>query len=96
MSALGQPDREAQWALATRALAFFAGLALIYHEAVVQTEPRLPLLIVAVGMLGPVIANTVATLVESVRGLPGAPPPAPPAPPATPPANRDGVGGGEA
>lgn len=53
-----------------RVLAFLAGLALIFNEAVLEVEPRLPLLIVAVGMLGPVVASTVATLVESVRGTP--------------------------
>ena len=66
----GQADREAQWAFMARVLAFLGGLALIFNEAVLEPGPRLPLLIVAVGMLGPVVASTVASVVESVRGTP--------------------------
>jgi hypothetical protein len=50
------------------------GLALLWHETVVATDPRLPLLAVAIGMLG--LPGSLLVDRRFVRSL--NPPPAPP------------------
>lgn len=60
-------DLEAWWALAARVIGFFAGLVLLGYIAVTRQGDQVYLLLAAIGLIGPAVAQTVATLIIAVR-----------------------------
>lgn len=61
------PALEAWWAFAARVIGFFAGLALLAYIAVTKQGDQVYLILAAVGLIGPAVAQTVATLIVAVR-----------------------------
>jgi hypothetical protein len=80
---------EAWWALIARVLGFFLGASILGWQAFFEDSDRVYLMIVAIGLMGPAAAQTVAQMFSAMRGTPTLPPPeAPPAeepPPELPP-----------
>lgn len=59
---------EAWWALIARILAFFLGSGILIWQTVVEEHDRLYLTIAGVGLCGPVVAASVATVFAAMRG----------------------------
>lgn len=61
-------ELEAWWALIARVLAFFLGGSILTWQTVFESEDRLYLIVAGVGLCGPVVAQSVATVFASIRG----------------------------
>lgn len=61
---------EAWWALIARVLAFFLGAGILTWQTVLEDQNRLYLIVAGVGLCGPVVAQSVATVFASIRGGP--------------------------
>jgi hypothetical protein len=60
-------ELEAWWAFAARVLAFFLGGTILTHE-MLAVGSRVYLIVAGVGLCGPVVAQSVATVFASIRG----------------------------
>ncbi len=67
MSPSGPAAAEAWWALTSRILSFTGGLAIVGWQTVLENADRPWLLAVAVGMMGPAVASTVADVLVAAR-----------------------------
>lgn len=61
---------EAWWALIARVLAFNLGALILTWQMAFETQDRLYLIVAGVGLCGPVVAQSVATVFASIRGGP--------------------------
>jgi hypothetical protein len=68
-AALGRRESaEAWWAFVARVLAFLVGVFILGYQTVFEESDRLYLTVAAVGLCGPVVAQSVATVFASLRG----------------------------
>jgi hypothetical protein len=58
---------EAWWALVVRVLAFTLGALILTWQTVFEEQDRLWLIIAGVGLCGPVVAQSVATMFAALR-----------------------------
>lgn len=59
---------EAWWAFLARILAFFLGGGILVWQAAFEQSDRLYLIVAAIGLMGPTVAQSVATVFASLRG----------------------------
>lgn len=64
---------EAWWPLIARIVAFVFGAALLWQQANVPNPPGAQewIVVAAIGCMGPTVATTVATIIDSLRGTKG-------------------------
>jgi hypothetical protein len=61
-------ELEAWWAFVARVLAFFLGAAILSHQAFFASTDRLYIIVAAIGLMGPAVAQAVAQVLQSLRG----------------------------
>lgn len=61
-------DAEAWWAFTARVLSFLLGCAILGWQTVLEDTDRLYLTVAGVGLCGPVVAQSVATVFAGIRG----------------------------
>jgi hypothetical protein len=62
---------EAWWALVARILAFFLGALILFYQTFFEAQDRFLLISAAIGLMGPLVAASVAQVISAARG--GAP-----------------------
>lgn len=67
-------ELEAWWAFVARVLAFFLGAAILGWQAFAEDADRLYLILAAIGLMGPAVAQATAQVLSSVRGQSPPPP----------------------
>jgi hypothetical protein len=67
-AAARRESAEAWWAFIARVLSFFAGIALLVHQEFFVATPTVALIVAGVGLCGPVVAQSVATVFAAIRG----------------------------
>ena len=65
---MNREEAEQWWALIARVLAFLLGSGILVWQTVFEEADRLYLIVAAVGLCGPVVAQSVATVFSSLRG----------------------------
>ncbi|CAA9324110.1 MAG: hypothetical protein AVDCRST_MAG68-2133 [uncultured Gemmatimonadetes bacterium] len=63
-------ELEAWWAFAARILGFLFGMYLLYREQGPPPGVEWAIVAAAVGCMGPVVASSVASVLEAARGTP--------------------------
>jgi hypothetical protein len=65
---LRRDEIEAWWALVARILAFFLGATILGFQSFFATDDRLWITVAGIGLCGPTVAVSVATVLASLRG----------------------------
>jgi hypothetical protein len=65
---VNREEAEQWWALIARVMAFFLGSGILIWQTVIEEADRLYLIVAAVGLCGPVVSQSVATVFTSIRG----------------------------
>jgi hypothetical protein len=59
---------EAWWALIARVIAFLLGATILVWQMAFEDADRLYLIVAAIGLMGPTVAQSVATVLVALRG----------------------------
>lgn len=62
-------ELEAWWAFLARILAFFLGGGILAWQTVSETSDRLYLIVAAIGLMGPTVAQSVAVVLAALKGV---------------------------